>query len=479
MLAAGLALALGREAPAEPFRAGASSVPIAVVAGMPLAGWDRKDAVAEAERDRVDARALVLEGAGGHPRVALVVLDVFVLWPDLHSAVSDASEDLDLDALLVVASHTHSGPGGYAAGSAARALGLGRPSPDARAAIVGAAQLALREATGALEPARAGSGLASAPGISRHAERAQGPVDERVPIVRIDADEGARIATLFAFGAAPAVLSRANRAFSGDYPRHARQRLEAVHGGVALFLPGATADQVPLHGGLEQRRGDVDFEAAAAAQIGNALGLVVAAGVASLPLARDPQLALRQAVFSPPPPEPFRGCTVAPLADLGRRLGRDEQWRRTLFGRDPGGGASLTGLRLGGLRLLFSPFDVSAALAFRLRDEAGADAYAVSHAGGWLGAARVPEEPPASGWAACRQLFGAELARKWLRAASEALPPAVPGRSLGPSPPEALPDARALRSVVRAQRRSASPSASRWRRRPRAGSQGSEPGGGS
>lgn len=425
LVAAGL-LAGAAAAGAEPLglQAGAAVAPIALRAGMPLAGWLRSPpAAADGARDSLDARALVLAGPAGGPRVGLLVLDLFLIWPELHASVSRAAAELRLDALLLVATHTQSGPGGYADGPAAEPLGLGRHQPEAEQAVLAAALQALRDAAAALEPARLGAAEAAAPGISRNAERPDGPVDERVPIVRVDADEGDALATVFAFSAAPAVLSESNRSFSGDYPRHARRRLEAVRGGVALFLPGALADQAPLRGGLERRRGDVAFEVEAAAEIGNALGLVVAARVPLVAVQAAPRFGLRTAALALPPPRPFAGCPFAPLARLGRGLADDADWRTRLFGREPGPSAPVVALRLGELRFVFSPFAPSAALAGRLREAGGPDIHPVAHAGGWLGDAHAGGEPPPRGDAPCRHLFGPELGEVWLATASEALAP--------------------------------------------------------
>lgn len=422
---AAAALVAGNGA-AEPagLRAGAAVAPIAVGPGTPIAGWLRAPAQAsEGARDVPEARALVLEGPAGGPRVGLVALDIFLLWPTLHAAVSPEAAALGLDALVLVATHTQSGPGGYADAPVAEPLGLGRHQPEAEAAAVAAALRAIREAAAALEPARLGAAEAAAPGISRNAERPDGPVDERVPVVRIDADEGGALATVFAFSAAPAVLSESNRELSGDYPRHARRRLEAVRGGVAVFLPGALADQAPLRGGLERRRGDVAFEVEAAAEIGNALGLVVAARLPLVAVQPAPRVGVHAAALALPPPRAFAGCPSEPLARLGRGLGRDPDWRARIFGRDPGPGAQVVALRLGELRLLFSPFAPSATLAAQLRGSAGADVFAIAHAGAWLGDAHAASEPPPSGDAPCRHLFGPELGPAWLAAAGEALAP--------------------------------------------------------
>jgi hypothetical protein len=194
-----------------------------------------------------------------------------------------------------------------------------------------------------------------------------------VPIVRIDAAEGGAIATVFSFAAQPAVLSAANRRLSPDYPRHARRRLEAVHGGVALWLPGAVASQLPNYGGLERRRGDVDFEVEAAAALGNSLGLVVAAAVPMIPTAEQTQLSVRT------------GSAALPER------------------------AALVGLRVGDLRALFAPIAASADLAAQLRARVGGDLLLVSNAGASLGDLFADAELAAPGPAASGPRLGSGI----------------------------------------------------------------------
>jgi hypothetical protein len=331
------ALVAGASAPAHGLRAGAAVAAIDVAAGAPLAGWDERgtDARAEGVREPLEARAVALEGGGGRPRVAVVALDTFAAWPGLHDAVTTGAGDLALDALVVVATGTRSGADG------------GRP--EVLRALGDAGGRALREAAQALEPARAGVGEGRAPGLSRHAASPGGLVDERVAIVRVDAADGGAIATLFAFAAQPAVLSAANRRLSPDYPRHARRRLEAVRGGVALWLPGAAAGQVPNYGGLARRRGDVEFEVGAATALGNSLGLVVAAAAPTIPTAEEVPLAVRSGRAGLPGP------------------------------------AALVALRVGGLRILFAPVAASAEVAAQLRARVGGELLLVSNAGASFG----------------------------------------------------------------------------------------------
>src|SRR5262245_57622248 len=108
-----LALSLSARAPAaEELRAGFGVARLPSDIGAPLGGygglWDRK---ADAVHDPPEARALILEL--GEERLGIVSLDVVIPRGDLREEVLRKVAPLELDGLLLAATHTHSGPGGY------------------------------------------------------------------------------------------------------------------------------------------------------------------------------------------------------------------------------------------------------------------------------------------------------------------------------------------------------------------------------
>jgi neutral ceramidase len=116
---AAVLLAAGAAAPASaqtaaPLRAGAGKADITPRTGYYLGGWTRADRVAQGQHTRLCARALVLEQGGR--KVALVAVDLFMVPGGLVKHVGDAlaNRGLSEQTILMSASHTHSGPGGYA-----------------------------------------------------------------------------------------------------------------------------------------------------------------------------------------------------------------------------------------------------------------------------------------------------------------------------------------------------------------------------
>src|SRR5438094_8958927 len=115
-LAAGL-LAVGAvSSPAEQgpepagWRAGASKCDITPPTGFAMWGYGaRKDAASVGVRDRLLARALVLEGDG--KRIALVGLDLGrAPTRESTARIEAALKESRIDAVFLVGSHTHHGP---------------------------------------------------------------------------------------------------------------------------------------------------------------------------------------------------------------------------------------------------------------------------------------------------------------------------------------------------------------------------------
>jgi len=108
------ALAAAPAAEAAPLRAGVGKADVTPRTGYYLGGWTRQDRVAQGQHTRLWARALVLQR--GERKVALVAVDLFMVPGGLVKHVGDAlaARGFSESNLLVSASHTHSGPGGYA-----------------------------------------------------------------------------------------------------------------------------------------------------------------------------------------------------------------------------------------------------------------------------------------------------------------------------------------------------------------------------
>lgn len=81
--------------------------------GYFLGGWTRADRVAKGQSTRLFANALVLQR--GSRKIALVAVELFAVSAGLQEAVAREVSDLGYsrETVVLAASHTHSGPGGF------------------------------------------------------------------------------------------------------------------------------------------------------------------------------------------------------------------------------------------------------------------------------------------------------------------------------------------------------------------------------
>jgi hypothetical protein len=415
VLALGLLLALPSAA-APPLRAGAAGVALAPPEGVPLAGYGERG---PRNRSRgalapVEARALVVERADG-ARVGLVALDVLIVWPTLRAAVVERVADLRLEVLLVAATHTHSGPGGYVDQWLGELGILGRYREDALEALADGAAAALRAAARVLEPARLGSGALEAPELVRNRRGAEGAADADVPVLRVAAGDGRTLATLFALAAHPVALPPENRALAPDYPGAARARIEAEHGGVAIFLAGPLGDQNPVSPDgplwLDDPSLPLARQVEATNRLGERLGERVAALASALPLEEAPALAWQERLWKLPPVDVRVRCVGWVLGPLLHQTARRSLSRE----------ARIATVRLGELRVLGSPFELAAGVAAELRARSPGPLLAAAHVNDWLGYLLLPGDYARGGYEACLSFHGRRTAPAFVEEASAAL----------------------------------------------------------
>ena len=113
-LAAFVSLAAPAAADAAGLRAGVGKADITPKTGYYLGGWTRADRTAQGQHTRLYSRALVLERDGR--KVALVQVDLFAMPGGLVKHIGERLADRGFSEqnIVISASHTHSGPGGYA-----------------------------------------------------------------------------------------------------------------------------------------------------------------------------------------------------------------------------------------------------------------------------------------------------------------------------------------------------------------------------
>lgn len=245
-------------------RAGAATVALAVPAGAPLGGygalarrallpdffgrtphafWFRP---AEGSRDRLNARALVLDAPRG--RVAWVALDLIAVDDAFARAVRERLATPGRPLTLVLsASHTHSGPGAFVDSELMGLLAMDRHDPAVTRALVDAAVAAVRRAEAALGDAWLGAATATAPPLTRG--RLGLPPDDEIVVLRVTRPTGAPVAVVWNYAIHGTMLPPHNLRYSGDVMGVASALLESELGVPALFVNGAVGDVSPARHG--------------------------------------------------------------------------------------------------------------------------------------------------------------------------------------------------------------------------------------
>ena len=406
-VAGALALALAGAAGAQdepsslPLRAGAALVEIETPEGAPLAGYgDRGPGNRhQGELAPVEARALVVAGVGGRPRVALVALDILIVTPSLREAIRERAAPLELDGLIVAATHTHSGPGGYMDSRIGEVGLMGWYDPAVLRALTAAAGSALEYAARALAPAAVGVAIASSPSLAENRRHPGGPTDPSVPVLRVDGASGTPIATLFSLAAHPTILRPDNARLSPDYPGAARALIEAQRGGVALFVAGPLGDQQP-RGALPPGVVDAAARERSARELGERLGTLVVEAAELASPAADAPIGYSEIRFPPPPLDVREACAGWVFAPLFHLAARSTIPRETV----------LAAARFGGLRVLASPYELGVEVAARIRSRVAGPLMLIAHANDWLGYLLEPADFESGGYETCLAFHGDQAA---------------------------------------------------------------------
>ncbi|HET7752844.1 MAG TPA: neutral/alkaline non-lysosomal ceramidase N-terminal domain-containing protein [Anaeromyxobacteraceae bacterium] len=362
--------------------AGVASVALQPLPGTPIAGFPRLDWHSEGEREPVMVRALYLGEPGA--RVAIASVEVLLVTSELTREVKARLRDLELDHLILAATHTHAGPGGWWRDPLAQRVALG-PYDHARLEhLAERVAQAVRDAVGARQPAALAIGQTQAARLVRN--RAGGEVDARLVSLRIIGQSGEDLARVVVFPSHPTMLGSRNVKLSGDWPG----ALASSSRTPLLFFQGASGDQSTRTPKGRER----DPEAYAKR---------VAAELATIRHGEPdatPQLAVAIARAVLPPP------ALGASPPLFRRVTRN-----LLYDLFPDR-AEVTALRLGELTLIAVPAEPVASIGQHWRDRIGAGTEIVSLAGDYLGYVETPEQMERAAGETPRTYFGPELEQR-------------------------------------------------------------------
>jgi neutral ceramidase len=264
VLIAAFAVAGGVSAAA--LRAGVATADITPPLGCNMWGYSDRQGGAQKVHDPLIAKALALATDRGS--LAIITLDLGRPFdPDLRDMIEKHAAEVGIDAVMLVASHTHQGPDMEA---------RDWPKPDAPWQVEAAGKVAdaVVRAAKSMQPAVIGFGTGEADlGHNRRKVMPDGsvrmfwrnekheptsPVDKTVRLLRIDSTGGDHIALLVNYACHPVVLGPDNLMLSADYVGVMRKAVEEKWGGQCMFLQGACGDINPYMDKTPLDKGGVD-----------------------------------------------------------------------------------------------------------------------------------------------------------------------------------------------------------------------------
>ena len=392
-------------APGPPLLAGAGLIDATPPVGVPLAGYGglgRRLLIPDllnrhpnafwfkpstGVHDPIMARALVLQS--GERRVLWIAVDLVGADGEMVSELRERLRAIGLryDAIILSASHTHSGPGGFARSRLFAFLALDRFVPRVREHLLGGMARAALEADRARVPARVGVGRGEVRDVVR--SRVGLPLDPEIGVLKVVRPDGRPIALLWNYAIHGTVLGKENRLLSGDVTGAASLELERALGVPALYTNGAVGDVSPALRGWPGIR-----------QTADALAREVLTTWRRTPVERESGLAaVADRILLPRPRLSLRNC-------LGRWV---PSWLTVGVGWGFPGESEMVGVAVGGSAWVTVPGELQTRLGQAVKAEGRrlfSQAFIVGVSNDYAGYFLAAEEYARPSYIACASLYG-------------------------------------------------------------------------
>jgi len=419
------------EGKAEPcvgcLRAGAASATLSLPEGTPLAGYGtlaRRLAIPDlfdryphafwfkphqGRLDPLAARALVLESGG--VRLVWITVDLIAVDREFTDAVTARlGTGRATPAVVISASHTHSGPGAFVDSALLGFLAVDRQDLEVRRALVDGIVATVERAADRLAPARLGVGAVDAPPVT--VGRLAPAPDPEMIVVKVVSSTGTPIALVWNYAIHGTMLGPRNLALSGDVMGVASWALERELGVPALFVNGAEGDVSPRGHGQ-----------AAALAVGRELATTARGAWSRIEPSSDGALRVKSARI-----------TLGPAAlSMRRCVGRVmPPWLALPLGRAFPTDAVLTAGSIGPAAWVTIPGELASALGRRIKDvgrdervrspaSPASPPFVAGLSNDYLGYFLEPDAYGGASYPACASVYGPSTGVEIVRAASSLL----------------------------------------------------------
>lgn len=338
----------------------------------PLSGYGARkgDKMSTGSRDPVEVRVLAL--SDGKDRVVIAGADMLIIPPNIATLIRErvaAKVQLSPNNILLNASHTHCGPGGFAPGFASKAVGGAYDATIPEFIATGFVD-AIVDALGAMEPATISPGSVEAPQYIRNRARDNDDVDAELSFAVLKQADG-DTCYLTSYNAHPTIFGAGMMQFSAEYPGELVRHLHRSANADAVYLGGAVGSMGPK----PPEAGDAEAKVVA---MGQALAQLVLDNSSGLPAQDHVDIA------SVGIPVGMPGFQMRPFSD---RPG----WRLSpLFGSLVGARADgwIQGIRVGNLLFVGLPCDFGGEISIVWKKWAaakGIDLWTLSFNGAYCG----------------------------------------------------------------------------------------------